>query len=581
MIVTGETSTRFYQLYNTPRNIHKPTWLPEKRTLLSTELQEDGQGKLHYVETLRCLSADAMTLTTLTRKCPLGGEGGFAYGQQQRHASSPGVFPALQGEGVELWEMEGDTPKRVLYKHSNNTQEEVIWSATPTEEQLKLAPYTERAHPEAQPDWYHTCDLIRTADGKRAIRITENSTGCLHYLIDVFTLEDGKWVEEPYSAQLSTRWGSLDVQLTNDGVTGIFLDNDLELRIPIHIPFNEMPKHITYRTDSAGYATPLVDAAASGNTEIVRALLRCPRVDPGAVNYEGKDAAMVAANEEIYHLVHQAQAGNYDRAAALKSARLYWQAAVDGKVDPHIIHGSPEIYLQNIIRAQEEHRELTDKFHKLEESGYAPPCLNWNADRAEKLFRRHFYYDIIGDQVYWDAEENAQYTTRLDVAEEGCVTYSEIIRIYSPDKTRITTITRHNDEAGRFVYEVKTEPAASASFAEEAPWKPFVWEGSGVQDESMRSRILTSPDGKHKLLRIAPGNRHEKLCLLHLTPDADGVWHEGEPMINIVAVEGQPNVHLTNEGIYAIFRDSARERYHIRFFPYTALPSESIIYPAN
>lgn len=364
MVLTGEVDKTFYNLHNRARNIHKPVWLPELRALLSSELKEDVHGQLYYTETLRCLSADALTLVTLTRRCPVGGEGGFEYTQQRRFASAPGVFPALHGEGEELWEMEGDAPKRIVNKYSNkldsNIIEEVIYSTIPTEEQLKLVPYAERAHPEAKPDWYHTCDLIRTTDGKRAIRITENSTGCLNYFIDVFTLEDGKWVEEPYGAQLCTRWGTLDVQLTDDGITAIFLDNELELRIPIHIPFNEMPKCITYRTDSESYATPLVDAAASGNVDIVRALLRCPVVYPGDVNYEGKDATMVTDNEEIIALVRQAQGENYDRGAALARARLYWQAVVAGRAERYV-HGSPEQYLQNIIRAQEEHRQRADK----------------------------------------------------------------------------------------------------------------------------------------------------------------------------------------------------------------------------
>ena len=188
-------------------------------------------------------------------------------------------------------------------------------------------------------------------DGKHMVCATMRNSGATSYTFGIFTREGGIWVEEPTQPSFGTRWCELDYEVTDEGVRGLVIDEDLELTIPIFMSYAGASEECVWiRSDMDSRDTPLVEAARKGQTEVVRALLTSPKVDPGAVDCRGDDATMVTDNPEIIAMVRAAQGPNYNRRAALEAALHLWQQVAEGK-RPSPCRRSADAAMEDIRRA--------------------------------------------------------------------------------------------------------------------------------------------------------------------------------------------------------------------------------------
>ena len=205
---------------------------------------------------------------------------------------------------------------------------------------------------------YRECDLYELSpDGKHAVSARITNSGATSYSFGIFTREGNAWVEEPTAPSFGTRWCELDYQVTDEGVLGLVIDKELQLVIPVLLPYEGASEECVWVCswmDSRD--TPLVEAAREGQVEVVRALLTSPKVDPGAVDCRGDDATMVTDNPEIIGMVREAQGTSYDRLAALNRAIAYWRDAHEEKFDSGD-NGNPISYINTLNECKAAHLE--------------------------------------------------------------------------------------------------------------------------------------------------------------------------------------------------------------------------------
>lgn len=386
-----------------------PEWREDLRVLHDSQLSEDEAGNALYIETLHHISEDGLLLTTLTRSAKIG-TAGFTYSKEQRQALQPYVFPTEEADQVEVWQMH---ERQLCAVTRRSTQpgakdERELWrkpQPPPHETSRALIRIRERKNPQLSDLWPDPTPDPRYAfspDGKQMVYAFENSSGAISYIFNIFTREGEEWVQEEHTQYFGSRFCGLDYTLTNEGIRGIVIDDELELRFEFFLPYmGKDPISHWYRADSETYATPLVEAAYMGQLEVVRALLTSPKVDPGAVNCFGEDATMItkemqnpnswrfrseadqkpeicARDAEIIALVRRARGEHYDRTAALNKAIAYWKGVQSGAIEAYH-HGSCFSYIYNLLEAKEKWLLLSA------EGKDAPQSEELLRTRAERL----------------------------------------------------------------------------------------------------------------------------------------------------------------------------------------------------
>ena len=248
------------------RHIRTPQWWNEEpRSLFSSRLiMEDGRPQA-YEQRIAALSEDGMTLTLLTRRAAIG-KAGFTYTKEVRRAmelkglnndaAAPYTFvrelsPPGEVE-VEHWQL--DPASRDLLRvtrsrfnlHDLNSMEqapeEIAWE--------KPVPYSEAGVPLVRieqrndpkdidhwPDPARNPNYAVSPDGKHMVYAFENATGAIQYHFDIFTREGDAWVHEPQTGSICTRWCGLDYELTDEGIIGIIIDDELEQTLTSFIPY--------------------------------------------------------------------------------------------------------------------------------------------------------------------------------------------------------------------------------------------------------------------------------------------------------------------------------------------------------
>ena len=345
------------------RHSGAPVWDAERRALFSTEFAIDAEGKMRYVECIRLLSQDSMTLTVLTRTA-ICGVSGYTYRREEHQAIAPGEFrrALLSASGApvdEIWNI--DPATGALQSITHTAQEHgyprTFWKKpTPCTGKEPLVQFRMRADEEIgdwRPDPTGDPRYALSPDGNHLVYAFENASGAWSYIFSVYTREGDAWVEEPERKFFGSRSCPLDYTLTDEGILCMLADDELELCIPLFIPYTGSGDGLWYRGEHEGYAYPLLDAAREGQVEVVRALLTCPSINPGEVNDLGQDAAMLTDNPEIIAMVRAAQGPDYDRGKAIDDTVQLWRDTVAGK-RPCLRNASPTFYLRNILRAKEQ-----------------------------------------------------------------------------------------------------------------------------------------------------------------------------------------------------------------------------------
>lgn len=351
---------------------YRGMWRGDTMTLYTARLCADAPGQLSYHETLRHLSEDGQTLTTLTRSALCGTAGYTARGKSVQQAEAPYTFRRPDGS-LEVWEVDAQTRELSRIVRKAGDAEELLWQAPAEPKKRKLVRFRSLKD-DGGDDWAEDPSenprYALSPDGQHMVYAFENASGAISYIFDIYTKDVEGWVEEKHQKYFGTGVAALDFALTDEGIWGILKDDELELRIALHFPYlGEDKVGLWYRSAPSEHRTPLVEAAIGGQVEVVRALLTSPRVDPGAVNTEGYDAAMLAEmaadaesmrsflkqrepnidahDAEITALVRRARGPGYNRGAALDAAIDYWQGVHTGKIaappgnfgfTPNIIH---------------------------------------------------------------------------------------------------------------------------------------------------------------------------------------------------------------------------------------------------
>ena len=473
----------FTRWNNGHRHTRTPQWWNEEpRSLFSSRLiVEDGRPQA-YEQRIATLSEDGMTLTLLTRRAAFG-KAGFTYTKEVRHAmalkglqndvSAPYTFVrelSTPGEvEVEHWQLDPAThdllrvARTRFNMHDFNSMEQakaqVAW-AKPTAYADAYAPLVRIEQRNDPKDVDHWPDPTRdpkydlSPDGKHMVYAFENATGAIQYHFTIFTREGDAWVQEPQEGSICTRWCGLDYELTDEGIIGIIVDDELELALASFIPYTTGGS-MSFRTTHEEQRTPLVEAAASGDADTVRALLTCPAIDPGAVDTAGNDATMVTDNPEIIAPVRAAQGPHYDRLAALNAAIGYWKAVTAGEVEL-ATNGFPQNYVRDLLIAKLQH--LATRYAK----GLTSPAeiraakaelADWEQQHGLTDTLRDMYEELFegwgGNELFrhgevpeWDAKRRALYSTQLTADAEGNPVYIETVRRLSPDGMKLETITR-------------------------------------------------------------------------------------------------------------------------------------------
>lgn len=637
--LTPKERELFTRWNNGHLHIRTPRWWNEEpRSLFSSRLIMEHDHPQAYEQRIATLSEDGMTLTLLTRRADIG-KAGFTYTKEVRRAmalkglnndtAAPYTFVrelSTPGEvEVEHWQLDPATRDllRVTRSRFNlydlhsmeQAPEQVAWE--------KPAPYSEAGSPLVRieqrhdpKDVDHWPDPARdpkyavSPDGKHMVYAFENATGAIQYHFDILTREGDAWVQEPQEGSICTRWCGLDYELTDEGIIGIMVDDELELALTTFIPYTTGGS-MSYRTTYEDRLTPLVEAAASGDEATVRALLTSPKVDAGAVNCRGIEAFMVASTPEIILLVRERQGFNYDYGKALDAAITKWKA-FDGKYDS-LTNGFPENYVRDLLRAKQSY--LAERSERL------MPKLTLPSIEEENLFQgwdlwRH------SETPQWDAKRRAMYTTKLRTDADGRQVYSEAVQQLSEDGMQLTLIFRRGvcGTAG-FIYEkdvlhakepyifdlnkgvqviwrlapdndlqevvMHRVPPSTSEETDQQLWKkpepysaekaPLVTFRNLVDGKLMESaepdptgnpRYTTSPDGKHLVLAHENGSGAWSYIFTIYTREGDA-WVQ-EPQQKFFGSRACPlDFFLTDEGISGILQDEELQLYLPLFIPYT------------
>ena len=304
--------------------IENPELPADNNTRHLTSVQGD-----EYVQRIARRSEDGKLLTVLTRRATIG-KAGFRYEKEKFNSATPFIF---EDEAKARTAPPDATEKGVEY--------------------VRTEQRTNREDVDYRPA--HLFEL--SPDGKHAVASTVRNSGATSYIFGIFTREGGAWVEEPTAPSFGTRWCEPDYKVTDEGVIGLVVDEDLELVIPVFLPYEGASEECVWvRSWRDSRDTPLVEAAREGQVEVVRALLTSPKVDPGAVDCRGDDATMVTDNPEIIAMVRKAQGASYDRLAALNRAITYWRDAHEEKFDSGD-NGSPISYINTLHECKAAHLE--------------------------------------------------------------------------------------------------------------------------------------------------------------------------------------------------------------------------------
>ncbi|MCH5285035.1 MAG: hypothetical protein J1E42_05485 [Akkermansiaceae bacterium] len=397
------------------KHSRRPVWNPQERTLFSTSLNFGADGKAVYTEKLRHLSEDGLTLTTLTRSAT-GGVSGFTYDKEVLQAVGPCLFAKasysrdqdkIEAIDLEKWSLASGTNElqHIVSMHRDihdkaKDKDVTTWQRPLTEKELMvrlheqpMVSVTTSNNPAK--DWVQgiaiSPDYTLSPDGKHAVYAYKDTHPARSYVFTILTKTDDGWMEEHREHCLRTRYQGLDYFVTNEGIWGVFLDDEYELRIPIFFPFEketldveyELSNPIFFRFEKTRHAvsyrssagnSPLVDAAISGEPELVRALLSCPQVDPWQVNAEGVDASMLstlmqdptsrrchvkqlyrpdldAHDDAITAMVREAQSQRSDRATALEAALSFWQGVEAGDIW-YTVPGEVDSTICKLLRMQ-------------------------------------------------------------------------------------------------------------------------------------------------------------------------------------------------------------------------------------
>lgn len=296
-----------------------PQWDAERRLMYSTDLYTDKDGKQIYAEHLQHLSQDGMQLTLYTRSAVCG-VAGFSYAKDVQRAVEPYVFNNdEEGYSQTVWKLAPGTNDLLAVYHRQRTadaagdrREQPLWlKPMPySAEKAPLVKFRERSNEKLgvymEPNPVGNPRYALSPDGKHLVYAHENASGAWSYYFTIYTLEGDTWVEEPKRKFFGSRACALDYRLTEQGIAGMLLDDELELRIPLFISYTGSDDGLWYRGERSEHAYPLHEAAREGQVEVVRALLTSRLIDPGEVNEQGQSADRLTDNAEIISLIRAA-----------------------------------------------------------------------------------------------------------------------------------------------------------------------------------------------------------------------------------------------------------------------------------
>ena len=147
-------------------------------------------------------------------------------------------------------------------------------------------------------------------------------SGVQSFCFQLYHERGGKWLKAPDTV-FATRYADVwHIRMTDDALEVTVKDEEYGITFTEKIPLDAEEHAVCYRADRMLRHHPLHEAAANGNAGQIRALLACPKVNPRLLDFEGKYAWEVAANDECRTLLRQA-AGEPNRAADVAATLTY------------------------------------------------------------------------------------------------------------------------------------------------------------------------------------------------------------------------------------------------------------------
>ena len=250
----------------------QPIWHPESRTLSSSGLGCNEAGRTVYIESLRHISPDGMTLTHRTREYFIGQAGARNDTTQVQHAVAPYVFMDTlhsivpqeeERVDLEVWDIDpatnrlkSITSKLYNFRDPSRCEEHTRWAEPTPLPQDELANanadngffirsgaeggcFLHRRHP----------GLYTAPGGKYMVQAlsTANRTAAYEFIV-YEKQEDGTWLELPTKPSIFTERAALDFSLGAQGITAVIIDDEYAQALTVFIPYRGADTRLGYRT---------------------------------------------------------------------------------------------------------------------------------------------------------------------------------------------------------------------------------------------------------------------------------------------------------------------------------------------
>lgn len=165
-------------------------------------------------------------------------------------------------------------------------------------------------------------DVLVSPNGRIQAVLHLAMSGAQSFYFQIYHERGGKWLKAPDTV-FATRYADVrHIRMTDEALELTVKDEYYGITFTEIIPLDAEEHAVCYREARMMRYHPLHEAAANGNAGQIRALLASPKVNPRLLDFEGKYAWEVAANDECRTLLRQA-AGEPSRAADAAATLTY------------------------------------------------------------------------------------------------------------------------------------------------------------------------------------------------------------------------------------------------------------------
>ena len=169
--------------------------------------------------------------------------------------------------------------------------------------------------------------ILSSPDSRTKAELYFDTFGVAFFEFRIYHRRGVRWYarngETPTSHGLSTRYAAVDcIRMTDEALEVTVVDKDYGITFTETLPLDADECRVGYRVDRMMRHHPLHESAMAGNAHQIRALLASPKVNPRLLDFEGRYAWEVAANDECRSLLLQA-AGKPDRPADIAATLAY------------------------------------------------------------------------------------------------------------------------------------------------------------------------------------------------------------------------------------------------------------------